>query len=178
MSDAVIPVLILYLVILLLMTLWEDIKWERSRESYSELSFSIKIGVLIKNCKLIVIAQDAAGCAQEFHANACESPIPFLKEQCTLWNICMNSDASHVAKTKVVARLVAELLSELVEGFFGRLSWKSCVSLKLVEYFSDYMLVSDVFLLHFCVQELEPPLVMSVIVIPRRLPTNCLSVCS
>ncbi len=35
--------------------------------------------------------------------------------------------ASRVAKTRVVVRLVAELLSELVEGFFGRLSVKTCV---------------------------------------------------
>jgi len=152
----------LYSVILLLMTLWEDVEWERSRESYSELSSSVKLGILIK---IIVIAQDAAACAQEFHANTCVSPIPFLKEQCTLWKICMNSDASHIAKTKVIVCLVAELLSELVEGFFGRLSWKTCVSLKLVELLQRLHVscLSDVFLLHFCVQELEPFLIMAVV---------------
>ena len=36
----------------------------------------------------------------------------------------MNSDASHIAKTKVIVRLAVELLSELVEGFFGHLSLK------------------------------------------------------
>ena len=87
---------------------------------------SVKLGILIKIAKFIVIAQNAAACTQEFHANACVSPIPFLKEQCTLWKICMNSNTSHIAKTKVIVRLAVELLSELVEGFFG------CLSLKIV----------------------------------------------
>ncbi len=78
------------------------------------------------NC--IAIAQSAAACAKEFHANACTSSVPFLKGQCDLWKVCMDSGASQVAKTRVVVRLVAELLSELVEGFFGRLSVKTCVS--------------------------------------------------
>ena len=44
----------------------------------------------------------------------------------------MESNASHIAKTKVIVCLAAELLSELVEGFFGRLSLKTCVSAELV----------------------------------------------
>lgn len=77
---------------------------------------------------LVVAAQEAAICAQEFRANRCASPIPFLKPQCDLWKVCMDPATSHVAKTTIVVRLVAELLSELVEGFFGRLSFKTCVS--------------------------------------------------
>jgi hypothetical protein len=83
---------------------------------------------LIKNHKPVVISQEAAACAKEFHANACESPIPYLKEQCGLWKVCMESDPSHIIKTRVIVRLVSEVLSEFVEGFFGRLSFKTCVS--------------------------------------------------
>jgi hypothetical protein len=127
MSGAAVPVLVLYSIILLLLTLWQDIEWERARESYSELSIHLLRNTVL-NFKPVAIAQDAAACAQEFHANACTSPIPFLKEQCHGWKVCMESDASHVTKTKVVVRLLAELLSESVEGFFGRLSFKTCVS--------------------------------------------------
>jgi hypothetical protein len=40
----------------------------------------------------------------------------------------MDSDASQIIKTRVIVRLVADLLGELVEGFFGQLSFKTCVS--------------------------------------------------
>ncbi len=82
----------------------------------------------LSDYKPVAIVQDAAACAREFHANACTSPIPFLKEQCKDWKVCMDSDASHILKTRVIARLLVELLSESVEGFFGRLSLKTCVS--------------------------------------------------
>ncbi len=55
------------------------------------------------------------------------SPIPYLKEQCYIWKLCMDSIASGVKKTVIIVRLV-ELLGEFFEGFFGRLSYKTCVS--------------------------------------------------
>ena len=99
----------------------------------------LRLGVLNKIAKLIALAQNAVACAQEFQVNACKSPIPFLKEQCAFWKICMDSDASHIAKTKVIARLLAELLGELVEGFFDRLSLKTCVSAELVILLQNYI---------------------------------------
>jgi hypothetical protein len=91
------------------------------------------------------MAQDAAACAQEFHANACAFPIPFLKEQCGLWRVCMDSDASHILKSRIVVRLVAELLSEFVEGFFGRLSFKTCVSATSLNLLNIYVNVFQIF---------------------------------
>jgi hypothetical protein len=79
------------------------------------------------NFLLIALSQDVAACAEEFHANACLSPIPYLKEQCLLWKLCMDADASSIKKTVIIVRLFAELLSEFVEGFFGCLSYKTCV---------------------------------------------------
>ena len=76
----------------------------------------------------LVILHNAALCANEFHANACSSPIPFLTEQCYLWKLCMDANASGIKRTVIIVHLVAELLSEFVEGFFGRLSYKTCVS--------------------------------------------------
>ena len=128
MSDTATAVLILYSLTVLLMTLLQDVEWERAREEYGALSI---ICYLLPACpywNCIAIVQGAAACAQEFHANACASSVPFLKQQCDLWKVCMDSDASRVARTRVIVRLVAELLSELVEGFFGRLSVKTCVS--------------------------------------------------
>jgi hypothetical protein len=49
MSDAAIPILILYSLILLLMTLWQDIEWERARMSYGELSFFLSNFILLSN---------------------------------------------------------------------------------------------------------------------------------
>ena len=40
----------------------------------------------------------------------------------------MGSNASGIKRTAIIVRIVAELLSEFVEGFFGRLSYKTCVS--------------------------------------------------
>ncbi len=108
---------------------------------------------LIKNYKPVAISQEAASCAQEFDANACASPIPYLKEQCGLWKVCMESDASHVMKTRVIVRLVSEVLSEFVEGFFGRLSLKTCVSVDFTTC-GIVKLFPGLFHLYFCIQEL------------------------
>ena len=48
MSDAAIPILILYSLILLLTTLWQDVEWEHARESYGELFFFDKLCALIE----------------------------------------------------------------------------------------------------------------------------------
>jgi len=45
----------------------------------------------------------------------------------------MDSNASNITKSRVIVRLVAELLSEFVEGFFGRLSLKTCVSVAFLK---------------------------------------------
>ena len=94
--------------------------------------FSVRLVPLL-DYEPVAIAQDAAACAQEFHANACATPIPFLKEQCGLWRVCMDSNASNIMKSRIIVRLVAELLSEFVEGFFGQLSLKTCVSVAFLK---------------------------------------------
>ena len=40
----------------------------------------------------------------------------------------MDPGALSINKTVIIVRFVAELLSEFLEGFFGRLSYKTCVS--------------------------------------------------
>lgn len=74
-------------------------------------------------------AQDIRHCAQEYQSNSCDRPIPFLKAQCLAWETCMHKDPTHVIKSKVLFRLLGELLSDFFEGFLGRMSPKTCVSL-------------------------------------------------
>jgi hypothetical protein len=66
----------------------------------------------------------------------------------------MDSNASHITKSRIIVRLVAELLSEFVEGFFGRLSFKTCVSANSLTLLSlDIKYLSDIFLCCLRVQE-------------------------
>lgn len=110
---------------------------------------------------LIVLSQDVAACAEEFHANACLFPIPYLKEQCAIWKLCMDADALSIKKTIIIVRLVAELLSEFVEGFFGRLSYKTCVGYFNSKKFQLISILLDFLLRHVCVQKCGEALDMS-----------------
>lgn len=63
----------------------------------------------------------------------------------------MDSDASHITKSKIIVRLVADLLSEFVEGFFGRLSYKTCVSAASLNLPPSLDIYSNVFQIFFSV---------------------------
>lgn len=70
------------------------------------------------------ILQDISTCTTLFKANLCEKPIPAMTHQCAVWETCMARDPRVVGR----ARVGAEMLAEVVNGFVEPISWKTLVS--------------------------------------------------
>lgn len=63
-------------------------------------------------------------CATQYRNNLCAtSPIPALVQQCANWETCMNRDPVAVGRAKVGA----ELIAEVINGFVEPISWKTLV---------------------------------------------------
>jgi len=72
--------------------------------------------------------RDATTCTRNYKENECGvTRIPFIAEQCDEWFICMSSDPESIGKVKIAVGVTAEVLAELLEGFVGRLSYKTIV---------------------------------------------------
>jgi len=70
------------------------------------------------------IVQEIAQCALQHKSNLCAtSPIPAMAHQCSAWETCMNRDPSKVGR----ARVGAELIAEVVNGFVEPISWKTLI---------------------------------------------------
>lgn len=64
-------------------------------------------------------------CASQYRNNLCSSnPIPAMTHQCASWETCMNRDPTIVGRAKVGA----EMIAEVVNGFVEPISWKTLVS--------------------------------------------------
>lgn len=59
-----------------------------------------------------------------YKENHCDNPYPALAKQCKAWQVCMNRDPTIVGR----ARVGAELIAEVVNGFVEPISWKTLVS--------------------------------------------------
>lgn len=63
-------------------------------------------------------------CALQFKNNLCATnPIPAMAQQCGSWEACMNRDPTVVGRAKVGA----ELIAEVVNGFVEPITWKTLV---------------------------------------------------
>lgn len=70
------------------------------------------------------VVQDIAHCALQFRENRCgDAPVPAIAAQCGLWKTCMERDPTKVGR----ARVGAELIAEVVNGFVEPISWKTLV---------------------------------------------------
>ncbi|KAF7986184.1 hypothetical protein HWV62_38590 [Athelia sp. TMB] len=67
------------------------------------------------------IVQEIAMCATQHKNNLCASPIPAMAHQCASWETCMNRDPTIVGR----ARVGAEMIAEVVNGFVEPISWKT-----------------------------------------------------
>ncbi|EKM60451.1 uncharacterized protein PHACADRAFT_82283 [Phanerochaete carnosa HHB-10118-sp] len=68
------------------------------------------------------IVQEIAQCIMHFKTNLCATnPIPAMAYQCGQWETCMNRDPTKVGR----ARVGAELIAEVVNGFVEPISWKT-----------------------------------------------------
>ncbi|KAG9310297.1 nuclear membrane protein [Chiua virens] len=72
------------------------------------------------------IVQEIGVCAAQYKNNYCETnQIPAMTHQCAAWETCMNRDPTTVGR----ARIGAELIAEVVNGFVEPISWKTLVFL-------------------------------------------------
>lgn len=67
------------------------------------------------------IVHDIYTCAMHYKENHCDNPYPALAKQCKAWQVCMNRDPTIVGR----ARVGAELIAEVVNGFVEPISWKT-----------------------------------------------------
>jgi len=73
------------------------------------------------------IVEGIAMCSLQYRNNLCEvNAIPAMIHQCAKWEMCMNRDPAAVGRAKVSA----ELIAEVVNGFVEPISWKTLVSMK------------------------------------------------
>ncbi|KAJ7630407.1 Di-sulfide bridge nucleocytoplasmic transport domain-containing protein [Roridomyces roridus] len=96
--------LFLYLVVQFILTVQRDVA-----DRISEYSMDI--------------VQDIAMCAHQHRNNLCDSPLPAMAQQCAIWATCMSRDPSVVGRAKVGA----EMIAEVVNGFVEPISWKTLV---------------------------------------------------
>ncbi|KAJ6569548.1 Di-sulfide bridge nucleocytoplasmic transport domain-containing protein [Mycena capillaripes] len=94
--------LFLYLVVQFILTVQRDVE-----ERISEYSMDI--------------VQDIAMCALQYKNNLCENPLPAMAQQCAIWATCMSRDPTIVGRAKVGA----EMIAEVVNGFIEPISWKA-----------------------------------------------------
>ncbi|KAI0063139.1 hypothetical protein BV25DRAFT_449112 [Artomyces pyxidatus] len=95
--------LFLYLTVQFILTVQRDVE-----ERISEYSMDI--------------VQEISNCATQYKANLCDAgPVPAMVRQCGAWETCMNRDPTIVGRAKVGA----ELIAEVVNGFVEPISWKT-----------------------------------------------------
>ncbi|KAF7319824.1 Nuclear membrane protein [Mycena kentingensis (nom. inval.)] len=94
--------LFLYLVVQFIWTVQRDVQ-----ERISEYSMDI--------------IQDIAMCRRHHENNLCDTPLPAMAAQCASWALCMTRDPAIVGR----ARVGAELIAEVVNGFVEPISWKT-----------------------------------------------------
>lgn len=70
--------------------------------------------------------QEIAICTLQYKTNLCATnAIPAMTQQCANWETCMNRDPTIVGRAKVGA----EMIAEVVNGFVEPISWKALVSI-------------------------------------------------
>jgi len=70
------------------------------------------------------IVQEIGMCATQYRNNLCENnPVPAMIQQCASWKTCMDRDPTMVGR----ARVGAELIADVINGFVEPISWKTLV---------------------------------------------------
>lgn len=88
------------------------------------MRYSLCVAPIIKLSIPTDIVQEIAICALQYKTNLCASnPIPAMIQQCGNWETCMNRDPAIIGRAKVGA----ELIAEVVNGFIEPISWKALV---------------------------------------------------
>lgn len=116
----------LYLLVQFILTVQRDV--EHRISEYSMGTFMYISTTAVEHCSLGTtsdIVQEIGVCAAQYKNNYCETnQIPAMTHQCAAWETCMNRDPTTVGR----ARIGAELIAEVVNGFVEPISWKTLVS--------------------------------------------------
>ncbi|KAG6845287.1 hypothetical protein H0H87_011438 [Tephrocybe sp. NHM501043] len=95
--------LFLYLVVQFILTVQRDVEQRITEESMD-------------------ILQEIAICSLQHKTNLCEhNAVPAMAQQCENWKTCMHRDPAIVGR----ARVGAEMIAEVVNGFVEPISWKA-----------------------------------------------------
>lgn len=127
----------LYLVVQFILTVQRDV--EHRISEYSMGMIFILVDARINMNYLSDIVQEIGMCATQYRNNLCESnPVPAMIQQCASWKTCMDRDPTIVGR----ARVGAELIAEVVNGFVEPISWKTLVSgCESLQTSADYIFV-------------------------------------
>jgi hypothetical protein len=126
--NSALVVLFLYLLVQFILTVQRDVEQRISEHSMGK-SFSRSDGRQVVEDGLLDIVQEISNCAAHYKANLCGSnPVPAMLRQCGAWETCMNRDPTVVGRAKVGA----ELIAEVINGFVEPISWKTLVGRFLV----------------------------------------------
>lgn len=68
---------------------------------------------------------EIALCSRQYHENRCnpDQRVPAMEKVCMEWETCMSRDPSTTSR----ARLHAETIAEILNGFFGAISTKTYI---------------------------------------------------
>jgi len=79
-------------------------------------------------------------CATQYQKNLCSvNLVPAMAQQCANWELCMNRDPTTVGRAKVGA----ELIAEVINGFVEPISWKTLVRKPLVNALCNFALIQS-----------------------------------
>ena len=116
--------LFLYLLVQFILTVQRDVEHRISEYSMGKcLPPFHRQNKCLRFILIIDIVQEIAQCAIHFRDNRCENPLPAMVHQCGVWDTCMNRDPTKVGRAKVGA----ELIAEVINGFVEPISWKTLV---------------------------------------------------
>jgi hypothetical protein len=119
--NSALVVLFLYLLVQFVLTVQRDVEQRISEYSMGKQISTCEGG----NADYVTdIVQEISNCAAHYKANLCGSnPVPAMLRQCGAWETCMNRDPTVVGRAKVGA----ELIAEVINGFVEPISWKTLV---------------------------------------------------
>lgn len=121
--NSALVVLFLYLLVQFVLTVQRDVE-----QRISEYSMGKQLGTYdgrkADENYVSDIVQEISNCAAHYKANQCgTNPVPAMLRQCGAWETCMNRDPTVVGRAKVGA----ELIAEVINGFVEPISWKTLV---------------------------------------------------
>jgi hypothetical protein len=116
---------VLWLIFGVIRTLQRDVADKVREYELGECSF-VAGEITDDGCTSIEFLSEIEACSHSYHLNKCgtDGAVPALATACASWQKCSAKDPAIVGR----ARVTAETVAEIVNGFVDVVSWKSMVS--------------------------------------------------